>query len=190
MKDILIEVIKSKIEISFDEEEILLSCFEPVYKSKSEYIVKAGSNAKYLYFIVEGFIRGFYSEKGNEITNQFSTSRELVTSFEAFAYNSISKESIQCISDCSLLRISKANHDKLFQEVANWSVFCKGVYESYILKMSRRANSFQTLSASERYLKFLDSEPKIVQNVSVKHLASYLGIKPQSLSRIRKEIIK
>ena len=189
MKDILINTIKNKIKLSANEEELLISYFEFIQTNKNDYLINVGSTSRYLYFVVEGYIRSFYVDNGIEITNQFTSANEFVTSFESFAHNIESKENVQCMSDCSLLRISKSNYEQLFKEVASWSTFCNGVYEKHILRMSERANSLQTLSASERYLKFLDKRPNIVQHANVKHLASYLGIKPQSLSRIRKEII-
>lgn len=190
MKTILIDIIKEKIDISDNEIEILTSNFQIITKQKNEYLVIEGSKSLYLYFIIDGFVRYFHIDDGNEITTQISTTKDFVTSFESFLNNSFSKENIQCTSDCTLLRISKDEYQNLYREVSNWSLFCKNVYEDQIRKISERANSLQKLSASQRYLKLLNKQPKIALNTAVKHLASYLGIKPQSLSRIRKEVIK
>ena len=190
MKTILIDIIKEKVDISDNEIEILTSNFQIITKQKNEYLVIEGSKSLYLYFIIDGFVRYLHIDDGNEITTQISTTKDFVTSFESFLNNSFSKENIQCTSDCTLLRISKDEYQNLYREVSNWSIFCKSVYEDQIRKISERANSLQKLSASQRYLKLLNNQPKIALNTAVKHLASYLGIKPQSLSRIRKEIIK
>ncbi len=187
---ILIDTIKEKINVSEKEEEILAATFQIITKNKNEYLVKEGSTSRYLYFIIKGYVRYFYLNDGNEITTEISTSMDFVASFKSFVNNEYSIENLQCTSDCILLGISKDEYQNLYKEVSYWSIFCNGVYENHIMKISERANSLQNLSASERYLKLLDTQPNIALNTAVKHLASYLGIKPQSLSRIRKEIIK
>ncbi len=190
MKTILIDTIKKKVNISEEEEERLTSNFQEITPMKNEYLVTEGTQSHYLYFILEGFVRSYHIEDGNEITTQISTSRDFVTSFESFLSNDLSKENIQCMSDCTLLKISKEAYLRLYTDVSSWSIFCKYVYEDQIRRISERAHSLQNLSASERYLKLLNTQPEIALNTAVKDLASYLGIKPQSLSRIRKEIIK
>jgi CRP-like cAMP-binding protein len=187
---ILLDSIKEVTIISDKEVEILTSVFQSITKKKKEYLVKEGSLSPNLYFIIKGYVRCFYIEDGNEITTQIYSTKDFATSFESFLNNEYSKEYIQCTSDCTLLSISKSDYDKLYQEVSNWSTFCKSVYEKHIVKISERANSLQNLSASDRYLRLLNTQPNIALNTAVKHLASYLGIKPQSLSRIRKEVIK
>ncbi|PKQ68439.1 hypothetical protein BZG01_04285 [Labilibaculum manganireducens] len=190
MKTILFDTIKEEIIVSDKEVEILTSVFQIITKKKNEYLVKEGSLSPNLYFIIKGYIRCFYIDDGNEITTQIYSAKDFLTSFESFLNNQYSKEYIQCTSDCTLLSISKSDYDKLYKEVSNWAAFCKSVYEKYIVKISERANSLQNLSASDRYLRLLNTQPNIALNTAVKHLASYLGIKQQSLSRIRKDIIK
>lgn len=190
MKTILIDTLEKKINISDKEKEVLTTYFQITIKKKNEYLVNEGASSSYLYFIINGYVRCFYNDDGNEIITQISTTKDFITSFESFLNNNSSKENIQCISDCILLRISKDQYENLYKEISNWSIFCKSVYEDHIIGISKRANSLQNLSASKRYLRLLNTQPNIALNTAVKHLASYLGIKPQSLSRIRKEIIK
>jgi CRP-like cAMP-binding protein len=190
MKTILLDSIKEVTIISDNEVEILTSAFKIITKKKNEYLVEEGALSPNLYFIVKGYVRCFYIEDGNEITTQIYSTKDFVTSFKSFLNNEYSKEYIQCTSNCTLLSISKFDYDKLYQEVSTWSTFCKSVYEKHIVKISERANSLQNLSASDRYLRLLNTQPNIALNTAVKHLASYLGIKPQSLSRIRKDVIK
>lgn len=190
MKTILINTISEKINLSKDEIKILHSSFQTVTKNKNEYLVNEGNKSTYLYFLTKGYIRFFYNEDGNEITTQIYTEKSFITSFESFIKNNLSKENIQCISDCTLLRISKNQYENLYKEISDWSIFCESVYQDYIMKTAERVNSLQNFSASNRYLNLLQNQPNITLNTPVKHLASYLGIKPQSLSRIRKEVIK
>jgi len=190
MKTLLIDTISKKINLSKEEIKILLSSFQIITKNKNEYLVNQGNKSTYLYFLTKGYVRFFYNDEGNEITTQIYTKKSFITSFESFIKNNSSKENIQCNSDCTLLRISKNQYENLYKEISDWSIFCESVYQNYILKTGERVNSLQNLSASKRYLNLLQNQPNIALNTPVKHLASYLGIKPQSLSRIRKEIIK
>lgn len=186
---ILIKKITNKISISHNETDLLTASFHPINCKKNEYLLKAGQKPQKLYFIVSGYVRCFYiDQEGNEITTDILSSNELVTSFESFLKDTPSTYSIQCISDCELLFISKQDYQALYQKVEGWPVFCQAVYESHIMKMTSRINALQTLSASDRYEKLLNKQPEIALHTPVKHLASYLGIKPQSLSRIRKGI--
>ena len=95
MKTILIDIIKEKVDISDNEIEILTSNFQIITKQKNEYLVIEGSKSLYLYFIIDGFVRYFHIDDGNEITTQISTTKDFVTSFESFLNNSFSKENIQ-----------------------------------------------------------------------------------------------
>ncbi|GAA0894146.1 Crp/Fnr family transcriptional regulator [Fulvivirga kasyanovii] len=185
----LINIVESRVPVSPEEQELLTASFHPKSSKKNEFLLKSGQKPQQLYFIVSGYVRCFYvDDEGNEITTDILSARELVTSFESFLKDIPSSYSIQCISDCELLFISKQDYQALYQKVEGWPVFCQGVYESHILKMTSRINALQTLSASDRYEKLLNKQPEIALHTPVKHLASYLGIKPQSLSRIRKDI--
>ncbi|MBL6447909.1 Crp/Fnr family transcriptional regulator [Fulvivirga sp. 29W222] len=188
-QEILINAVENRVSISPQEKELLSSSFHPLNCKKNECLLKAGQKPQKLYFIVSGFVRCFYIDHdGNEVTTDILSAGELVTSFESFLKDTSSSYSIQCISDCKLLFITKPDYKALYAEISEWAVFCQGVYENYILKMTERVNALQTLSASDRYEKLLKKKAEIALHTPVKHLASYLGIKPQSLSRIRKEI--
>lgn len=185
----LIEEIQKKISVSSSERKILESSFKNLSTKKNEYLVKLGAKTQHLYFISSGYVRCFYvDEEGNEITTDILNPKNFVTSFESFMKKEVSNMSLQCITPCELLSISKQDHENLYFKVRQWSWFCQGIYEKSIMKMQNRINILQSLSASERYSTLLKHQRDIALNASVKHLASYLGIKPQSLSRIRKEI--
>lgn len=81
------------------------------------------------------------------------------------------------------------DYETLTKESEFWSVVCKQVYEKAITFNQQRTTDLLTLSAEKRYLKLLKEHPKIIQNVPIQYIATYIGIKPESLSRIRKKII-
>lgn len=185
----ILEYVGKKIPLSDIEREILTSSFQFVKKDKNEFILSKGSKTEYLYFIIKGYMRCFHhKEEGEEVTTHIWGPEDFATSFESFLKSGFSPDFIQCISNCELLCITKNEHESLYSAIQDWPQFCQTVYESYIFRMSERMHILQNLSASERYTRLLDTQPNIALNTSVKHLASYLGIKPQSLSRIRKSI--
>ncbi|MBO9703636.1 MAG: Crp/Fnr family transcriptional regulator [Sporocytophaga sp.] len=185
----ILEYVGKKIALSENDREILISSFHFVKKDKNDLILRKGSKTEYLYFIINGYMRCFHQkEGGEEVTTQIWGPGDFATSFESFLKSNLSPDYIQCISNCELLCITKNDHENLYSAIEGWPLFCQNVYETYILRMSERMHILQNLSASERYMRLLNKQPNIALNTSVKHLASYLGIQPQSLSRIRKSI--
>lgn len=186
---LLLEKVCQKIALSAEEQEHLKSAFQVLKRPKNEYLLQPGNPSVCLYFVVSGFVRIFHvDEEGNEITTEIATTSDFISSYEDFINEKPSSSYIQCISDCMVLGISKENYDRLFNEILDWSVFCQSVSEHYLLRSSQRVQSFQKLSAKERYAQLLQSHPTVARNTPVKYLASFLGMRPQSLSRIRKEI--
>ncbi len=185
----LLNFIEGRVSISDEERKVLLASFKVSNKNKNDYLIKHDDRARHLYFIVNGSIRIFkYDSEGNEITTHLFRANSFVTSFESFVNATPSDENVQCISQCEYLSISKEDYDAFYKTVKAWPIFCRKIYEDYIKKKDERIYAFQHLSATERYQNLMETEPDVVLNTEVKYLASYLGIKPQSLSRIRSSI--
>jgi CRP-like cAMP-binding protein len=185
----LLAAIGQKIVLSDPDKAYLLAAFQPLKRKKSEYLLRMGDSCQHLYFVSQGYLRHFHTnELGTDVTTEIVTSPTLVTAFESFLQNTPSSQNIQCLTPCELLRISKGDYDTLYTTIAQWPLFCQQVYEKHILRMSQRLHLLQCFSATERYETLLTTQPEIMRHTPVKHLASYLGIQPQSLSRIRKNI--
>lgn len=184
----LIEYVSNLVDITQGDINLLTHFFKPANFPKGSILEKEGKIAQKLYFIKKGFIRIFSNEDGIEITNQIVAKNNFITGFNSFVSETASSENIQCISDCEVLSITRSNYETLTRESAIWSTFCKQVYEMAITFNQQRTNDLLTLSAEKRYLKLLAEQPEIIQNVPIQFIASYIGIKPESLSRIRKKI--
>jgi len=185
----LLETVANKIVLSESERNYLQSSFQYQRSEKGEHLIVQGTVVQNLYFVVNGYCRAYhYTPEGEEITTNIAAPGEFVTAFEGFINSCESKEFVQCITHCELLMISKDRHDSLYDQITNWSVYCRGVYEFHILKLAERLAMMQNLSAAARYEKLLNTQPGLAQNAAIKYLASYLGIRPQSLSRLRKTI--
>lgn len=184
--NILLAEIQKKIELSSSESIQLQSAFQVIHTSKHQVLIETGSVAQHLYFIVEGIMRCFQvEESGNELTTELVSDKCFLTSFESFVQQQPSRVSLHCVTNCILLQISKKTYDDLYSEIAGWADFCRSVYENNLLRNTQRISDLQRLSATDRYDQLMKSSPELVQQVPIKYLASYLGIRPQSLSRIR-----
>ncbi len=172
------------------EKELCYQYFEPVMFPKNRIIEAQGKVPKHLYFIVSGYMRNFhFDDLGNEVTVDMNHSPRFLTSYNHFVNRTVSNENIECITDCELLRIKRDDIDILFEKspiiIKNELQVLQKAFEDE----RKRVIDMTTLSAEKRYLKFIKEQPEIIHNVPLQHIASYLGMKPESLSRIRKKFL-
>jgi len=141
-----------------------------------------------VYFLEEGIIRYFQVEDGEEVTGQFFFSGGWYTDLESFISNSNSRQTAQAIEHSSLLCISKQDLEKLYKEVPQFERFGRFLAEQAFIGLRKKTNNLTLLDAKQRYLNLLKERPKVIERIPQHYIASYLGIKPQSLSRIRKNL--
>lgn len=110
------------------------------------------------------------------------------TSLDRFMSETPSLDYYETITDCTLIKISKPDFDFLQSDTKFWGDFVKTIMNEHLSCKLERVKDFQILSAKERYLKFMKQYPQLALNVSSHNRASFLGMEPQSLSRIRKQI--
>lgn len=190
MHDKLLKFIQSNHNFSSDEVEMIKLYFEPVEFPKNTIIEKEGKIPQYLYYIASGYLRLFhFDEHGNEVTTHINCPPGFFTSYFNFINQTKSKENVECITDCELLQITKENLDKLTNECPSMKDFSISVFQESITYNENRSKELSTLNAEQRYLQLIKNYPEIIQNVPVQYIASFLGMKPESLSRIRRKLI-
>ena len=190
MHDKLIKIIEVTTPLSADEILAVETAFEPVLFPKNRIIEEAGAVPKYLYFVVAGFVRLFYyDEQGNEITSHINCPPGFITSYFSFVQQTKAQDNVECVTECELLRISKASLDALFEQSEHLKNFSIAIFQESLAYNEKRANELATLSAKQRYRALLAKSPEILHHVPLQYIASFLGIKPESLSRIRKKIL-
>ncbi|RZJ56257.1 MAG: Crp/Fnr family transcriptional regulator [Flavobacterium sp.] len=176
---------------SFSENEIekIASCFEYEKCNAKEYISKMGKISNRIFFILNGLARVYYLKDGKEITTYLSCDDGFIASYSSFINQAQSFENIQCIEDCEVLSITFENMQSLYKEIPNWERVGRILAEQNYLCMADRVLKLQMIPAKEKYLAFLESAPaKIIQRTPLIYIASFLGITPESLSRIRQSI--
>jgi CRP/FNR family transcriptional regulator, anaerobic regulatory protein len=184
-----IDFINTSLHFPPQEIDLIKGCFKHKQFKKNTFLEKESSVAKNLYFIINGFVRVYQVEDSIEVTTNIIGKNQLATAFYSFVYSVRSAENIRCITDCDMLFISKNDYDFLYENSEGWRVFCKGTYEKIIKSQQERTKKLLTLSSEERYLDLLKHQPDLIQQVPVQYISSYIGIKPESLSRIRRKII-
>ncbi|WP_353776990.1 cyclic nucleotide-binding domain-containing protein [Winogradskyella sp. 3972H.M.0a.05] len=156
---------------------------------KGELLLEAGQRCDYFYFVLKGFLRVYYLDiEGNEITHWFSSKESTVTS--PFSY--FKKEEnilfIEALEDTDVLLISANQLNTIIENVPSASKEARVLLAEFAMTFSRRIMDIHTKTAESRYLKLMTDYPAIFQKAKLSHIASFLGITQQSLSRIRKNI--
>ncbi len=132
----------------------------------------------------------YYDQNGEEQTTFLCAQNGFIASFSSLINQTKATENVECITDCELLKISYINAKQLVDKSAIFKDFFLVMFEKSISSATLRANDLASLNADQRYQKMIDEQAHFIQNIPLQYIASYLGIKPQSLSRIRKQIIK
>lgn len=189
MNQQLIERISTYVRITDQDIELINHSFELNSFQKGTILQKEYSVPKHLYYIVSGHMRLFYiNDSGDEVTTRISKPNEFITPFLHFIHGRISKMNTECITDCEVLSVSQQNLKKLILQSPNMQEFSVVIFEEAIDMIERRADDLATLDAEQRYRKLLKEHPSILQHVPLMQIASYLGMKPESLSRIRRKL--
>lgn len=189
MQDILFGFISKYITLSDDEKEALLSLDLFTYVQKGTILLEEGQKTSNSYFVLKGCIRAYYVIEGEEKTTNFYTELEGLTPHCAIN-NAPSNYFISCVEN-SILAVSNADmSEEINRKFPKFDIMCKLLSEELLAKKQMDLDEFKTFSPEQRYLNLLQNKPDLVQRVPQHQLASYLGIKPQSLSRLKARILK
>lgn len=189
MWDLLFGNIASKgVVLSETEMKILRESFNHKKYRKHQYIVQEGDVVEHDYFIVKGLARTYHvDEKGQEHILRFTPEDWWAGDLASFFGQIPTQYNIDCIEDTEVLRISVDDLEKVFDKIPQMNKYFRLLYQKSIVAFNVRVTANLTKSAIERYEEFIHRYPQIEQRVPNHQIASYLGIAPQSLSRIRSQ---
>ncbi len=163
---------------------------EHLFKSnsvnKNEFILREGKICRKLYFLEKGLLRYFIDKDGMEVTKFFTIAPYFFTSQVSFNNKTPAKENIQAIEDAIIWEISYEDNNKLL-ELKSWNQFARKITQEVQFFTEEILEELQSETATDRYIKMLNKQGDLIQRIPQKILASYLGIAPQSLSRIRRK---
>lgn len=184
----LSEILHEKYGLSASESEQLLAQMERLTYRKGEHIVREGERNSSLYLVAQGIWRGHYLRDGVDISLWFASEGDTLFSSWSYVADRPSLTSIEAMSDSTVFRISKQKMETFFASSIAFANIGRIIFERQFLDMENWMINGGAAQAKQRYLALLEQNPELLQHVPLKHIASYLMITPQSLSRIRAEL--
>jgi len=176
------------VTLSDVELEDITSKFKIKVVKKNDYLLRQGDTCKDLVFVQKGCLRLYYLNDGIEVSVWFAFQQSSAIEIYSFISERPSNYFLQAIEDSEVLCLSKAELNKLYQYQPKMQEMMRNFWEDVILNLINRFTALQTDSAEKRYLDLLN-EPAYLETIPQKYLASFIGVTPTSLSRIRKQII-
>lgn len=191
MVDQLLNLIPNfDLEAFLNEEELTYSMqfFKLVKLKKGEFLSREGEICTKLTIVKKGVLRSFYNKDPEQLTTYFNIEGTLATALRSYLKEVPAYENIQSLTEVELISIEKKDMNMLFEKIPAWNKVVRIVMEFLYVKMEERSISLQYETAKERYLNFLIEFPNVVNRIPLQYIASFLGITPETLSRIRKSI--
>lgn len=177
--------------ISFSPEDLrtIDASLRKVELKKGEFLLRNGQTVLHTYYVHEGCLRSFFvDDSGKDHTLQFGIKDWWISDYTALFSAGKSMMNIECIQNATLYQMARKDMEQLYLDIPVFETFFRKKLEKRMEAFHRRTLDNLALPAKERYLSFIKSYPNIERQVKNYHIASYLGITTESLSRIRKEI--
>lgn len=176
------------IQLSDDDKILVQSLFDEVSVQKGAFLLKEGEICTQLAFVCKGIFRYYIDQDGEDRTYNFAKEGDFVCNYESLIRRSPSPKHIQAIEDSVILTISSENLQRFYREVSEGNLFGRIHMEKIYAETIRQLVAQYTETPEARYLNFLKKHPDLNQRLPQYYVASYVGVKPPSLSRIRKRL--
>ena len=155
------------------------------------FLRRVGETAPTMAYVANGLIKAFYvDENGEQININFLREGMYAGDYLAFAKQQTSKYSFQCLEYCTLIHFSHAHREQCVAKIPAIEGYFRRMIEQALVNYLQRTESFLLADAHQRYLHFLQTQPDLFRRISVSDLCSYLGIRRQTLTRIRKNMLE
>ena len=178
------------IDLTESEWLVFSESFIVKHYNKGEYLLKADDLCDYVGFVDKGFFTFFYLIEGVQHIRGFFFPNEFISNYSCFLLENKSKFNIQALEDSSVTLIHRDALFRLYEKLPKVQELSRNIVENLYIEVSEKYESFFLKTAEERYLELINSRPTIIQRIPQYMIASYLGITPEGLSRIRKRLAK
>lgn len=176
------------VTLSDSEWELFSSKLERKEFAKKEDLLKAGQTEGYLSFLEKGIVRYFIAKELSDLTFDFGFENEFVCAYDSFLTRQPSFYHIEALADTVVWRLAYADLQEVYRQSAVGNTIGRLAAEQLYLRKSKREKSLLYESAEERYQKLFTEQARLIHQIPLKYIASYIGITPQALSRIRQRI--
>lgn len=167
----------------------IASSFKPCTYKKGDYFLKSGDVCEQLSFVQSGILRVFIELPDKEVTQWISTKGYFISELSSFIFATPSRFHIQALTDTEIYTISKADYNRISEQIPTWPVLEKLFITRCFSMMEDRIFSHLSMSAEERYAHFFNQNKELFNQVPLQYLASMLGMTPETFSRIRKKLL-
>lgn len=185
MHDSLLLAIRRFIALAPAEEDLLRRWFVPEALPKGGFFLRPGEVSRKIGFVLQGVFHYFQGGDGPALTYYFGREQEFIGDYESFLSARPATHGIQALEEARLLTISADNLQRLYREVREGERFGRLIAEALFVDVLRQLTSFYEDTPAQRYARFVRTYPDLQQRIPQYYIASYVGVKPQSLSRIR-----
>jgi CRP/FNR family transcriptional regulator, anaerobic regulatory protein len=178
--------------LSFTDEEWQLhqSVLTRRFLKKGEFLLKGGEVCDHVTFLNKGHFRVYNIVGGDELTINFAFEGNYVTDYTSFVSRQPSSDYILAMDDAEVLQIKYEDLQATYDKAPVWQKFGRMMAEYILVFISERNKALLFNTPEERYIKLMKERPKVIERIPQQYIASYLGIKPESLSRIRKRMME
>jgi len=187
----LIKKIKDRITLSSEAEAYLISISKEKVIPKGSILIREGKTVKKIYLVTDGCLRSYCTDKnGKEHTLQFAIKNWWISDYIAIHNNESATLTVECLKESTVIEFNAKKIDGILSLFPEYEPFQRYILERHVVSLQKRILNQLQLTASERYDLFIEQYPNIEQSTRNYHIASYLGITQESLSRIRVEKAK
>ena len=181
--------IASKVGVSGEELQLCTSYFTPKKFRKRQYLLQEGDVCNRLAFVEQGALHAYSLDaKGATRGIQFAFEGWWIADLYSFFTQEPSSLHIEALEDCEVLLLDREQHHRLLREVPAYETYTRILYQNAYVALQRRVEGTLGLTAEDKYIRLLEQHPSILQRVPLHLVASYLGVTPETLSRIRRQM--
>lgn len=184
----MVEMMSNFIDLIDDEKQGILDAFPIKTFTKDSFLLKEGQISKDSFVVIKGCVRKYFLNDGEEITSEFYTEFQSAANVNSMVNQKPSKYNLVCTEDTTVAIMNSEKENILYEKFPRFAEVCRVEMEKMLGSSHEEFLFFKNSSAKERYLNLLKERPDLINRVPQYQLASYLGIKPETLSRIRKRI--